>query len=315
MMSSPEFILKISCVAAVLAAAYVVSSCGVGARALPDAQQVDAGDGLDAGEKDTETVPDAEEPPPVLDVEVLPPTVSDCSSREGMIGARLKDGECFLIDAKKVTRGQYYDALRRNELKPASHPACGDVNGFGPRLDWDPESRCGGMQHPYDGPLWFPWPPSGDELSAPMGCVNWCDALAYCESQGKRLCHGGREEDGSVSPDSLNRAARDEWFSACTAAGTRKYPYGDSELSREQCKDHKEICEEGGYAGLYGMASSFHVEFANNCDDETDSCIFRGNTSARSDSRWACEVSSIEESEIPRIGYGLWVGFRCCADP
>lgn len=125
--SSPGY-LKGSSYAVVLAAAQFVMACSGSPRTTPEPQHVDAGHLEDTG-----AALDAEEPP-TLDVEVLPPVVSDCPSRDGMIGARLKEGDCFLIDAKSVSRGEYFDALRRDELRPASHPACIAVMGRGDTL-------------------------------------------------------------------------------------------------------------------------------------------------------------------------------------
>lgn len=235
-----------------------------------------------------------------------------------MIGARLKEGDCVLIDAKSVSRGEYFDALRRDELRPASHPACIAVMGHGPRRLVDGNDACSelalptGGRPPWEGEPLFPWPPSTDERELPMACINWCDALAYCESKGKRLCRGGREDDGSVSLDSLNDASRDEWFSACSGGGSRRYPYGDSRLTTEQCRSYREVCDQGGYAGLFGM-TDLRAELAENCAHDSNVCIVRGNIV------WPREFGTCqatkEEANLHRLSHDLQITFRCCSDP
>lgn len=143
-----------------------------------------------------------------------------------------------------------------------------------------------------------------------MACIHWCDALAYCESRGKRLCRGGREEDGSVSADSLNDATRDEWFSACTAEGTRKFPYGDEAIDWGYCRHDWKTCSEGGYEGLFGM-TLYSGDLTDDCD-ESGACILRGGSRESPSRSLPCDVV---DYVIDRLTPSSFLTFRCCADP
>jgi formylglycine-generating enzyme required for sulfatase activity len=59
------------------------------------------------------------------------------------------------------------------------------------------------------------------EDDSPVTCVDWCDASAFCEWAGKRLCAGSYLASTSA-PD------RGEWFFACSSDGNNIYPYGSS---------------------------------------------------------------------------------------
>ncbi len=61
---------------------------------------------------------------------------------------------------------------------------------------------------------------------APLGCVDYCDAEAYCAWAGKRLCGlmgGGPLEQGS---DLLET----EWYFACSNGGSTDWPYGNEHI-------------------------------------------------------------------------------------
>ena len=63
--------------------------------------------------------------------------------------------------------------------------------------------------------------------NAPMSCVDWCDAAAYCAWAGKRLC--GAIGGGQTPEKSVGDPLADEWLYVCTNGGKTKYPYGDTE--------------------------------------------------------------------------------------
>jgi hypothetical protein len=58
----------------------------------------------------------------------------------------------------------------------------------------------------------------------PRRDVDWCDARAYCQWAGKRLC--GRPGGGSAPFDELASPTASEWYFACSRGGKRPYPYG-----------------------------------------------------------------------------------------
>ena len=83
----------------------------------------------------------------------------------------------------------------------------------------------------------LPTPPFGGEgpwcnLHDPVGhpdaaaaCIDWCDAAAYCQWAGKRLC--GAIGGGETPEAKMFDAATDEWLYVCTNGGKSQYPYGN----------------------------------------------------------------------------------------
>jgi len=67
-----------------------------------------------------------------------------------------------------------------------------------------------------------------------MGCVDFCDADAYCKWAGKRLC--GRIGGGTLTVDESIEPKASEWVNACTQGGKTKLPYGDA-FEFGQCLD------------------------------------------------------------------------------
>ena len=68
------------------------------------------------------------------------------------------------------------------------------------------------------------WPATGKD-AYPVVYVDWCDALAYCQWAGKRLC--GAVGGGALPYGDYADANKSQWLYACSGKGTKKYPYGD----------------------------------------------------------------------------------------
>lgn len=69
------------------------------------------------------------------------------------------------------------------------------------------------------------WAPT-EHPNWPMGCVDWCDAVAYCAWAGKRLCGkvgGGTLEKGQGEPAQVS-----QWHNACSQGGKTAYSYGNT---------------------------------------------------------------------------------------
>lgn len=181
----------------------------------------------------------------------MPPVASDCPSSPGMAGVHMPDGRCYLIDSWFVTQEEYYLATK-DHIPLSSHPHCINHAGNGPRV-WlgdnyndlcviDQEFQEDSMEY------LLQWPPSEENLDRPMYCLTWCDASAYCESLGKRLCNNSSSDTSNdIKPED------DEWLNACTGGGTRSIPYND-QSSAPGCLseplDRTSKCE-GGFENVW----------------------------------------------------------------
>ncbi len=204
----------------------------------------------------------------------------------------------FSIDSTEVTRAQYAAWLA---TKPTGGqpPECSWNNDFTPGCDWPP----------------------GDKGDHPVVCVDWCDANAYCQGVGKRLCGaigGGPEVDGEASD-----ASKSEWFNACSSAGAHPYPYGDTydetlcvgahhDLDGPDAVQH-DGCQSSvpGFEGVFDLSGNVS-EWVNSCGDSADGrkCAERGGDFALEGAGLDCR-SVLYDSPTFRA---QMIGFRCCAD-
>ena len=177
-----------------------------------------------------------------------------------------------------------------------------------------------------------------------MGCVDWCDARAYCEWAGKRLCAGlgGREEP----PDPREGdPGSSEWQFACTNGGTTAYPYGAQYIAGK-CVDKRSSsaivspprpactgpgCAVGaqsetadrrigsvGSRQCTGTSEPFNrifdlsgglLEWTATCDEKEQNCVVQGSSFAQDPAACAEGGTAYGRETHPAVG------FRCCADP
>jgi formylglycine-generating enzyme required for sulfatase activity len=210
-----------------------------------------------------------------------------CSNDSVLVDA---NGTPFCIDATEVTSGAY-DAFLASGPRGDSMPGC----------EWNDDLA--------------PLEVAG--LGVPVR-VDHCDAQAYCAWAGKRLC--GRVGGGFIRAGTADfTTTESEWFYACSAGGTQRYPYGD-ELTQGACIDQSvglsdpapvrsaDDCE-GGFAGIHDLTGNV-AEWTDICNPPAgganDLCPVRGGDFTVN---VACD--SWEAASRSSRGFGV----RCCSDP
>jgi formylglycine-generating enzyme required for sulfatase activity len=201
------------------------------------------------------------------------------------------------MDSTEVTNAEYAAFLA------AGHPTSGQAAWCAWNTTYTPSGA---------------WPSAGRD-AYPVEYVDWCDAFAYCEWAGKHLC--GRIGGGANGYTDFRDATRSEWFNACTAGGTRTYPYGstyggttcngsDNAASGTLPAGSMSTCE-GGFPGLYDLSGNVW-EWEDSCreaDGAADSCRFRGGSREVSGTVIACAFGVAGARNFSSLGLGL----RCCA--
>ena len=209
------------------------------------------------------------------------------------------DATAYCIDSTEVTGAQYAEFL-----------------AAGP----DPTANSQGVTCSGNTTL-----TNGISLPADMsavGYVDWCDSAAYCHWAGKRLC--GKIGGGSGTLASINDATQSEWYNACSAGGTRVYPYGDTK-DPEACAgdDIADPRSEGGYPGIFCMIAGL-TEWTDECEPVAANppyvaCARRGgvravgspcsqDTDPDAGPTWQLAQSNRNDNLAQ-------IGFRCCYGP
>jgi formylglycine-generating enzyme required for sulfatase activity len=180
-----------------------------------------------------------------------------CSKGKGPDQTLVPVSAPFCIDGTEVTRAQYFEFQSNHGAIPFP-PQCSAKSGNVTSIQ----------------------PPTGAESNQPVARVDWCDAWAYCNWAGKRLCGlpgGGSARlqlDRTASGFVVSRASisGSQWHIACSANGTLAYPYGQS-FDARACVSNgagpaavksKAACQ-GGYPGIYDLSG--------NVEEWVDFCI------------------------------------------
>ncbi len=176
----------------------------------------------------------------------------------------------------------------------------------------------------------YGWQGVDPSSNLPVTGIDWCDAVAYCQWRGKRLC--GRLGGGPIPLyDGLDysHAFRDpeqsEWYRACTAGGALRYPYGDT-LELGRCFDGGEtgrvgsrtVCE-GGLAGLFDMSGNVWEWVDASSTGDGRRVQGGGSGSEPSFLECAADSTALFDSPLPWNWHledvGQHVGIRCCGLP
>jgi formylglycine-generating enzyme required for sulfatase activity len=276
----------------------------IGEAGLADAPPADAGP--DAGTPDVPVPPDLSLP---VDVgpDVEPDAGNPCPTTTR--GPGLVRAGTFCVDATEVTNVQYTAFVQAK---------AGDVSGQIAACKWNASYVPGG-----DGVV---WPYSAGTENHPVVNVDWCDAYAFCQWSGKRLC--GKVGGGRLTSVSAASALNGQWVNACTGNGRVTYPYGLG-FDRSKCNVSAPtesgsgvadvmsypMCV-GGFPGLYDMSGNVE-EWVDACDKDTgagDSCGVAGNSAfigTMAPSELACDSTVFGSVRNTRF---VLLGFRCCAD-
>ena len=210
--------------------------------------------------------------------------------------------EGFCIDATAVTRSQYEAWLATNPSTVGQVSACTWNATYEPRCEWPPGSK-------------------GDH---PVVCVDWCDAYAYCQAVGKRLC--GKIGGGMNGYDDYSNASMSQWYAACTSGGVNEYPYGDT-YSGTTCNGDEaghgttvpvasmSGCQSSvsGYAGVYDLSGNVW-EWEDSCNvnsGNSDICRLRGGSFDYDGFSLRCVGVYVYGRDALSDSFG----FRCCSSP
>lgn len=149
----------------------------------------------------------------------------------------------------------------------------------------------------------------------PVVCVDWCDARAYCTAQGKHLC--GKVGGTAAEAGEYLDANTNEWFRACSAGGTKKFPYGGT-YATGKCNDISAPTTSpvdvssmqeciGGYPELFDMSGNVR-EWDASCN--VNGCYARGGSYLDLQDMVACNAAVL----TTRTAQTKDIGFRCCAN-
>ena len=155
-----------------------------------------------------------------------------------------------------------------------------------------------------------------DKCDFPVVGVDWCDADAFCEFAGKRLC-------GAIGGGSLTLGNADggtsQWYVACSMGGTRIYPYGNTYAAGE-CADGAEViavastptCQS--YPGVFDLSGNTpsRSERMRIGHDACQSAAASAATRAATSLRRHDVVATHRPATTSRILGIREAGFRCC---
>jgi formylglycine-generating enzyme required for sulfatase activity len=227
------------------------------------------------------------------DVVVQDAPSDGCPSGKGPDMVALPNGEC--IDSTEVTQAQYDAFLNWGP----------SINGQLPECSWNGSYLSS---------------TTGNPPSFPVTGVDWCDAYAFCKWAGKHLC--GKIGGGTLDMAENTNATQSQWFNACSAGGSRTYPYGTSYIpgacnavdggSVSAVKSFSQCV--GGYPGIYDLAGNVE-EWQDSCETPAtgpdDLCREQAGTfDLVAPPLTSTRCDFLDED----IRSGAWpdVGIRCC---
>jgi formylglycine-generating enzyme len=223
------------------------------------------------------------------------PELEACPETKGSPMVRVAaEAGGFCIDAHETTRAEYAAFLENvEELAPQPSYCAWNLS-------------------------YAPTEGTNDDVDLPVVGVDFCDARAFCDWAGKRLC--GKIGGGPTEYDAYASASESQWYAACSHGGTRVFPYGnsyDGALCNGADDNHEgkamaadSQCE-GGYEGIFDMSGNVW-EWEDACDGELgieDDCRLRGGEFSNPEGFLRCDYG---EFSITRNFATSSIGIRCC---
>jgi formylglycine-generating enzyme len=227
-------------------------------------------------------------------------------------------GTCFKlgIDPTEVTRSQYAAFVTAGGVTQV--PGCATFN-----TSLAPDPACMANATVCSGSACD---------TQPQVCVDWCDAYAYCDKLGRRLC--GRIGGGMNPFDRYADPGSSQWMNACGAGGQYKYGPGDRVESGPQFCNYVgtqlgTTYAVGSHAGCGSPSPTYNTifdlsgnvaEWEDSCEqpidpinlvNPTDACRTRGGSFASALAALSCDT--VPASALRRDSVSPEVGFRCCA--
>jgi formylglycine-generating enzyme required for sulfatase activity len=148
--------------------------------------------------------------------------------------------------------------------------------------------------------------------------VDWCDAYAYCQGVGKRLC--GKIGGGSNGWNDYADPTLSQWFNACSAHGVNTYVYGNT-YDRNACNTENPVADVASSPacqspvadcqGVYDLTGNV-MEWEDSCDEASGFCRLRVGSSinhAPAPSALTCAFNTY----VDRAWTMTDLGFRCCS--
>ncbi len=221
--------------------------------------------------------------------------VNDCPGTGGPVMKRLPEGYC--IDTTEVSHAQYKAWLDTNP-----EPSAQDQENCGWNEEYDGTASSTYTLYPNH-------PKNAD----------WCDAKAYCEGVGKRLCRG----IGNVAVAfDAEPSITEEWYNACTGHGSTRVPGHSCNVSMSSLmRDPLDVgihlfCQPSaeGYEGVFDLVGNVG-EWVDQCDGpgEEGQCWVRGGSALSGYYEWD-ETPTCDYQTLTPRPHRSYIGFRCCAD-